>query len=96
MGMELFAIHAESNRPVLGRPTAPASDLRYFYLPLMAFQRNGTGELDVTVSDDGEITLPLVYDSEEARQAVRDYLVNEKLIPPDSMRGQVMTVAARV
>ncbi len=96
MGMKIFAMHAESNKPVLGKPTAPASDLRYFYLPLMAFQKKGTGELDVAATDEGEVTLPIIYDSEEARQAVRDYLVKEKLIPADSMPGQIMTVAAKV
>ena len=96
MGMKIYGMHAESNKPVLGRPTAQASDLRYFYLPLMAFQKKGTGELDVSVSDDGDILLPLIYDSEAARQTVRDYLVKEKLIPADSVAGQVMTVAAKM
>lgn len=94
----ILGMHAESNRPVLGRPNPniQPSDLRYFYVPLFAFLRKETGELDVTVSDQGEITLPMVYDNEEARQAVRDYLVNEKLIPADSMPGQVQAVPARV
>src|SRR5437667_35944 len=51
-GFKIFGMHAESNRPVLGRPTAPPSDLRYFYLPLLAFQKKGTGKLDVTVSEE--------------------------------------------
>lgn len=97
-GTVILGMHADTNRPVLGRPDPSVlpSDLRYYSVPLFAFVRKGTGELDVTVTDRGEITLPMVYDSEAARLAVRDYLVNQKLIPLGSMAGQVQTVAARV
>src|SRR4051794_18604382 len=43
MGMKIFGMHAESNKPVLGKPTAQVSDLRYFYLPLLAFQKKANG-----------------------------------------------------
>ncbi len=96
MGQKILAMHSETNKPILGRPTVPDADLRYFYLPLFAFSRNGSGELEVTVSDDGQITLPIIYDNDVVRKAVRKYLTAEKLISPNATDGQVMTVAARM
>jgi hypothetical protein len=95
-GMKIFAMHAEGNRAVRGRPTAEPSGLRYYYLPLLAFQKKPSGELEVTADEDGQIALPLIYDCEEARSAVRKYLVDQQLIPADASDGQVQTVAAEI
>ncbi len=95
MGMKIQGMHAEGNKPILGKPTAPAADLRYYYLPLMAFIKNGAGELDVSANDQGEVTLPLIMDSDEARQAFRDYLIEKKQASPEVTTAQVMTVSAK-
>jgi hypothetical protein len=94
--VKLIGLNAESNRPVLGRPTVPVMDRRYYYLPLFALQEDEKGELQVTATGAGDIVLPIVFERGDLRRIFREHLEKEKLLDHTATEGQIQIISAKV
>jgi hypothetical protein len=91
----LIGLQAESNAPdALGNPTVPSRDRRYFYLPPIALKAS-EGELLVSATADGAITLPLFWDRPETRRIFEKHLVKYNLLAERANEGQILIVTAR-
>ncbi len=53
------------------------------------------GELQISASVDGEITLPIFWDRPETRRIFRDHLIKHHLLDDEPNEGQIQTVSAR-
>jgi hypothetical protein len=94
-GTRLIGLHAESNAPDLaGMPTVASRDRRYYYLPPIALKAKD-GELLVSTTADGEITLPVIWDRPETRRIFEEHLIKYSLLAEKANEGQIQVVTAR-
>jgi hypothetical protein len=92
----IAGLHSVANkRDANGRSNVSVEEQRYYYLPLLAFDKGPDGPR-ITVTDDGQISIPLICDAPDVRTTFLKGAQGNKLLSSAITAGQILPVPVKL